>query len=189
MRRRTWILVAAALLAALGAFVLIWFQPQKLFYDAEVQESLPSVSAEQGSAGSGGDEQSAGGDGATTSPSTPAGPVELASGTFISREHETVGTARVVRLADGQVIVRLEGFETSNGPALYVYLSANPADGEDALFDDDYVDLGPLKGNIGDQNYVVPDGVEAADWASVVIWCDRFSVSFGAADLAPATTT
>ena len=66
-----------------------------------------------------------------TATPAPTEPVELASGTFISREHETTGTARILRLPDGQQILRLEGFETSNGPALFVYLSQNPADGED----------------------------------------------------------
>lgn len=174
MRRRTWIILAAAVLVVLGAVTLIWFQPQKLFYDNTVDEALPSVSAPAQPTDEGTD--------ATATPA-PTEPVELASGTFISREHETTGTARILRLADGQQILRLEGFETSNGPALFVYLSQNPADGEDGLFDDDYLDLGALKGNIGDQNYVIPAEVDPLGYASVVIWCDRFSVSFGAADI------
>jgi hypothetical protein len=161
----------------LGAVTLIWFQPQKLFYDNRVDEALPGVAAEETTVPSG-----------TATSSPPAGPVELASGTFVSREHETVGTARVLRLPDGQVIVRLEGFQTSNGPVLVVWLSKNTANGNDGAFDDDHVDLGPLKGNIGDQNYDVPDGVDPTAYTSVVVWCDRFNVSFGAADLAPATS-
>lgn len=174
MRRRTWIILAAAVLVVLGAVTLIWFQPQKLFYDNTVDEALPTVSAPAEPTGEGTD--------GTATPA-PTEPVELASGTFISREHETTGTARILRLADGQQILRLEGFETSNGPALYVYLSQNPADGEDGLFDDDYLDLGELKGNIGDQNYVIPAEVDPLGYTSVVVWCDRFSVSFGAADI------
>ena len=177
MRRRSWIWLAAALVVvALAAFVLVWFQPQKLLYDDEVSEALPSVAAPPA------DEQDAG-----TGVTVPAAaqPVDLATGTFVSREHETTGTARVVQLPDGQVIVRLEGFETSNGPALYVYLSQNSAEGAEAAFDDDFVDLGALKGNVGDQNYVVPAGVDAAGYTSVVIWCDRFDAAFGAADLRP----
>jgi Electron transfer DM13 len=150
--------VAAAVLV-LGVVTLIWFQPQKLLYDTTVDEAIPTVTAG-------------------------AEPVEIARGIFISREHETTGTARILRLPDGAQILRLEGFETSNGPALYVYLSQNPADGEDGLFDDDYLDLGPLKGNVGDQNYGIPPEVDPLGYASVVVWCDRFSVSFGAADLA-----
>ena len=161
------------MVVAIGVFVLVWFQPQKLFYDDEVSEALPSVSAPPAASS------------APSAPAAPPGPVDLATGSFVSREHETVGTARVVQLPDGQVVVRLEGFETSNGPALYVYLSRNPAEGTEAAFDDDSVDLGALKGNVGDQNYVVPAGVDATAYTSVVIWCDRFDAAFGAADLAP----
>jgi hypothetical protein len=165
--------VAAAVVVALGVVTLVWFQPQKLFYDDRVDEVLPSAEAAPPATD----------DGGLVITAAPPGPVDLASGTFVSREHETVGTARVVRLPDGQVVVRLEGFETSNGPALFVYLSQNPAAGEEAAFDEQFVDLGALKGNVGDQNYPVPAGVDATGYVSVVIWCDRFDAAFGAADL------
>ncbi len=168
----------AVVVAVLAVVTLVWFQPQKLFYDDRVDESLPTAAAGSPAAGS----PDGDGGGAVISVAPP-GPVDLAAGTFVSREHETVGTARVVRLPDGQVVVRLEGFETSNGPALFVYLSQNPADGEEAAFDEQFVDLGVLKGNVGDQNYPVPAGVDATGWVSVVIWCDRFDAAFGAADL------
>jgi hypothetical protein len=184
VRRRTWIWLGAAVLVVLAAVTLIWFQPQKLFYDQRVDEALPSVAAEETDAP---DEGSGTAD--PTEPPAPTGPVELASGTFVSREHETVGTARVLQLPDGQVIVRFEGFETSNGPVLVVWLSQNTAGGADDAFDDEYIDLGPLKGSVGDQNYVVPDGVDAASFTSVVVWCDRFNVSFGAADLSPSAAS
>ncbi|MGY1711167.1 DM13 domain-containing protein [Geodermatophilus sp. SYSU D00758] len=173
VRRRTWIGSAALLLVAVGAFVLVWFQPQKLLYDTAVAEALPSAAGAAGAAGGG-------------SVAEAREPVELARGTFVSHEHATTGSVRVLRLPDGQVVVRLEGLDTSNGPDLYVYLSATPADGDRATVDEEFVDLGRLKGNVGDQNYAVPAGVDPADWASVVIWCERFRASFGAADLTPA---
>ncbi|WP_369253293.1 DM13 domain-containing protein [Geodermatophilus amargosae] len=177
-RRRTWAWpVVAVVVVALAAVTVIWFQPQKLLYDDRVDESLPTAAAEETPAADGG--------GAVVTVA-PREPVDLATGTFVSREHETVGAARVVRLPDGQVVVRLEGFATSNGPALHVYLSQNTATGEEAAFDEEFVDLGPLKGNVGDQNYVVPAGVDATGYTSVVIWCDRFDAAFGAADLGPA---
>jgi hypothetical protein len=150
---------------------LVWFQPQKLLYDQRVDEVLPSAAAEQ-SRPTG-----------SVAPTQAAQPVELASGSFTAREHQTVGTARVLRLSDDRVIVRFEGFSTSNGPVLVVWLTKNPALGPDEAFDDDYVSLGPLKGNIGDQNYDVPGDVDSSAYTSVVVWCDRFDVPFGAADL------
>jgi hypothetical protein len=89
----------------------------------------------------------------------------------------------VYRLGDGRRVLRLEDLHTSNGPALFVYLSANPAHGPNGAFDDTYIDLGRLKGNIGSQNYEIPPDVDPGQYPSVVIWCDRFDAAFGAADL------
>ncbi|MDX6760123.1 MULTISPECIES: DM13 domain-containing protein [Streptomyces] len=77
---------------------------------------------------------------------------------------------------------------TSNGPDLRVWLTDAPVkEGKEGwhVFDDGkYVSLGKLKGNKGDQNYPIPADVQLADYTSVTIWCDRFDVSFGAAELA-----
>jgi hypothetical protein len=48
------------------------------------------------------------------------------------------------------------------------------------------VNLGRLKGNQGNQNYRIPADVDLSRYTSVSIWCDRFNVSFGAAELKPA---
>ncbi len=122
------------------------------------------------------------------SPPAPAGPVTLARGELISHEHETSGTVRLLRLADGTHTVRLENLDTSNGPDLRVWLTDAPVREGQAgwhVFDDGkYVSLGKLKGNKGSQNYALPEGVDPARYSSVSIWCDRFDVSFGAAELA-----
>jgi hypothetical protein len=107
----------------------------------------------------------------------------LSEGAFRSYEHTSAGRARVIALADGRRYVRFERFETSNGPALKVYLSAAPASGPSGSFDDRFVDLGDLKGNIGSQNYAIPGDVDLASYRSVVVWCKRFSVPFAAASL------
>ncbi|MGY1642611.1 DM13 domain-containing protein [Geodermatophilus sp. SYSU D00703] len=167
--------LTAGALTVLAAATVVWFQPQKVLYDQRVDEVLPSAAAESSPTPG------------SAAPTVAAGPVELASGSFASREHETVGTARVLRLPDDRVIVRFEGFATSNGPVLVVWLTKTPALGAEDAFDDDHVSLGPLKGNIGDQNHVIPADVESADYTSVVVWCDRFDVPFGAADLHPST--
>jgi len=118
----------------------------------------------------------------------PTAPVVLAAGTFISHEHATEGSVRVLQLADGTRVLRIEGLDTSDGPDLKVWLSDAPViDGEDGwrVFDDGaYADLGSLKGNKGDQNYPIPADVDLEDLSSISIWCDRFDVSFGAAQLA-----
>ena len=148
--------IAVIGLVVIAAVVVVWFEPQQLFLDDRVSERSVTVEA------------------------------ELASGTLVSLDHETSGDVRVVDSGGGRRVVRLEAFATENGPDLYVYLSTNPADGDEGAFDDDIVSLGRLKGNLGDQNYEVPAGVDLDRFASVVIWCDRFDSAFGAADLAAA---
>ncbi len=112
------------------------------------------------------------------------GPVALATGDFVSRSRYTVtGDATVYELEDGSRTLRLEDFESTNGPNLFVYLTAADADDPDADLDADYVDLGALRGNVGNQNYDIPADVDLDVYDTVVIWCRPFSVAFGAADL------
>lgn len=106
------------------------------------------------------------------------------SGDFIDRSHPTTGIAKVLSDGAGRRVLRLENFETDNGPDLNVYLSTAAPDAPAGDFDEDFFDLGDLKGNIGDQNYEIPDEVDLDRYSTVVIWCVRFSVAFGAAPLA-----
>jgi len=101
----------------------------------------------------------------------------------MSIDHGTSGTVVLLEDAAGTRFVRLENLDTSNGPDLFVYISTNPPDGPEGQFDDDYVDLGRLEGNVGISNYVIPAGTDLSRYASVVIWCDRFNSAFGAAPL------
>jgi Electron transfer DM13 len=103
------------------------------------------------------------------------------TGEFRGLAHDTSGTARVVTLEGGKRILRIEDLDTDNGPDLVVYLSPQPADGNG--FGNGAVNLGKLKGNKGSQNYELPADVDPASFGSVVIWCKRFSVAFGAAPL------
>jgi hypothetical protein len=183
-RRRRWPWLAGATAIAVIVFVLFWFQPQKLFIDDRVDEAIPSVTTApqpQDAAGVPTDAPNPSGP-ASTAPA-PAEPVELAQGSFVSLDHGTTGTARVLELADGRRIVRLEELDTDNGPDLYLYLTANRANGDEDAFDDDHLNLGRLKGNQGDQNYDLPLDADIGRLGTVVIWCDRFNSAFGAADL------
>ena len=90
--------------------------------------------------------------------------------------HKAEGIAKVINLADGRTFLRLENLKTTNGPDLYVYLSV----GKDLS---DIVNLGRLKGNIGNQNYEIPAGTDLSKYDTVLIWCKAFSTLFGSAKL------
>jgi hypothetical protein len=111
--------------------------------------------------------------------------VTLAQGTFIPRgRYSGEGTALVLNDGSEQRFLRFENFSTDNGPDLRVYLSNSDANADSDIFDDDFIDLGVLKGNIGDQNYEIPPDVDLSVYDTVVVWCVRFSTPFTAADLA-----
>ena len=109
------------------------------------------------------------------------GPMASHSGMFIGVGdgiHDARGTAKVLELSgDGGQVLRLEDFFSTNGPGLHVYLSVDTEAS-------DYVDLGDLRANRGNQNYAIPDGTDLAVYDTVLIWCEPFSVLFGSAELA-----
>lgn len=110
-------------------------------------------------------------------------PALMAAGSFVDGEHQTSGGASLLQLPDGSRIVRLEDFSTSDGPDVHVWLTDQPAGGDDwAIYDDGrYLELGELKGTDGNQNYPIPAESDLTGFTSVVIWCDRFNVAFGSA--------
>ncbi len=113
-------------------------------------------------------------------------PAVIAMGTFIDADaiHKGEGTASVYALPDGRQLLRFEDFRTTNGPALYVYLAKHPSPTSAAdVTDEGFVSLGELKGNVGNQNYEIPTGVDVSDYGSVVIWCQLFGVLFSPAAL------
>jgi hypothetical protein len=160
MKRKKLIYGLAAIVA-----IALWgaFRPERLFVNAKVNEAMPAANVSQ---------------------------TVLASGSFHSVAHGTNGTASIYQLADGKRILRFTNFETSNGPDVRVYLvAANDASDSETVKKAGFLELGSLKGNIGDQNYDVPADADLAKYRAVTIWCKRFSVNFGTAPLSSGVAT
>ena len=174
-------LLGVSLIASLG-LAAYWFQPWRLFTNVEVIEALPTQTPSATSEPAAVESQEE-----VSEPEAPAEPVVLLEGSLISHEYETSGVVKVLLLADGSRVLRLEGLETSDGPDLEVWLSdaeVVPGFAGWHLFDDgEYFSLGKLKGNLGDQNYSIPADLDLERFSSMSIWCVRFAVSFGAAEL------
>jgi len=154
MSRRIIVVLAIAIGAIVGWYTL---RPERLVIDQKVNEQFPTASAASN---------------------------KLASGQFHSGAHETKGTATVFQLADGKKTLRLTDFATSNGPDVHVYLvAADDAKNNEAVTKAGFIDVGSLKGNIGDQNYDLPANADLTKYRAVTIWCKRFSVNFGTAPL------
>lgn len=186
--RRLWAAVCIVGVSVLAAG-LAWFQPWKLWVDQRVDNTLPAVALAPAP---------------TPTPAlhTPAlqapvpsvptssaakAPRLLSRGELISHEHPTHGTVSVVQQPDGRRILAIAHLDTSNGPDLHVWLTDAPvrpgSDGWHVFDDGTHVSLGALKGNVGNQVYSIPSGVDLKKLTSVTIWCSRFEVSFGAAQL------
>ena len=108
--------------------------------------------------------------------------IMAASGTFVGADdfHEGEGTAVIFQQGD-QRVLRFEDFRVTNGPDLHVILSKNPNPTDRDDIGDDYIDLGSLKGNVGNQNYDIPADVDLSAYQSVVIYCVPFHVLFSSA--------
>ena len=118
----------------------------------------------------------------TTTTAPPSGPVLLAAGQFIGLAgHSGTGDAGLFENPDGSLVLRFENFDIQNGPDLEVYLVPGA---DQVSLPDGSIHLGPLKGNVGDQNYELPAGTELAPGAyTALVWCEAFSVEFVGATL------
>ena len=162
---KTWMKVAipVAAVAALAAWYA--FRPERLVVNRQVDEAMPAAQS-----------------------GTSAQAVEV--GSFYSILHPTEGTATIYQMADGTRVLRFTSFRTSNGPDVHVYMvAADDAKDAASVEKAGFVDLGVIKGNIGDQNYMLGSDLDLAKYRAVSIWCKRFSVNFGAAALRPAQTS
>lgn len=90
--------------------------------------------------------------------------------------HMASGQVKVLQIPDGTQILRFENLDVTNGPDLYVYLAMDTTA-------KDFVSLGRLKGNIGNQNYPIPENIDFEKYNTVLIWCQAFSTLFGSSKL------
>ena len=158
---KKWIKVAIPVAAF--AVLVGWyaFRPERLVVNRNVNEAMPTPP-----------------DASSTQP--------LESGQFYSILHPTEGTATIYQMGDGTRVLRFTSFSTSNGPDVHVYMvAADDAKDAATVQKAGFVDLGVIKGNIGDQNYTLASDLDLVKYRAVSIWCKRFSVNFGAAALRP----
>lgn len=180
-----------AIVVGIPILALGWWLGSPLFITNEVDEEFPmsagaivpvdmtaeEVEAEMETAADSPDDQ-------TDEPMPGTDPVKLVGGVFVGADsfHEGSGRATIYDLGDGERVLRLEAFAVTNGPALHVLLVPDPRpEGRDDVTG--YLDLGELKGNVGNQNYEIPADVDVGEFGSVVIYCEPFHVIFATAGL------
>lgn len=154
--RRKWVWLAIGI----PVLILAWlaFRPEKLWINQRVNEAAPFASRSE------------------------VRPVF--AGRLEGIAHPTRGRATIYEGPEGKRYLRLTDFATSNGPDVHVVLAraGDPAVDQKIVKGNlDYVELGKLKGNQGDQNYDVPATVDLQKYNAVVIYCERFNEVFGVA--------
>ena len=107
-----------------------------------------------------------------------------AQGDFIRKAKKLKGSYSIVE-ENGQTIIRFaDNFKTVNGPDLKVFLSPQTVEGaKGSTATQDAVLLGFIKSETGTQDYIVPAGVSLANFNSVLIHCEAFSVLWGGGNI------
>ena len=187
------VVIIGMLVVAIPVVAFGWWLFSPLLFDKTVSEEFPRAASAQIPQGATLEDVEAAMVKAESEATTAAddmpsdGPVQVSVGQLVGADsfHQGSGSATIYTLADGSNVLRFENLDVTNGPDLHVILSpVAMAEGRDDVMASGYVDLGSLKGNLGDQNYDIPADVdvEAGEW-TVVIYCQPFHVIFATAPL------
>ena len=171
MKTPTKIILAIFVAAGLGWLAFGFFGIQALFTDQEVNEEIPDA-VSQLIAGADGSEQKLLGKGA----------FQQGDSTY------TISGDAYLSQIEGQLNLTFKDFKVTNGPDLYVYAvktaSTENKTVKETVGNGEFVSLGLLKGNIGDQNYPLGKEFDPREYQVISIWCKRFGRNFGSVNLA-----
>jgi len=153
--------------------VIGWWLISPLFLNQTVDEGLPPVSTDTVDMTEDSEAEAPEAEDETMDPAFLG-----LSGMFMDGEknYKTSGTIQTINADDG-FYLRFEDFQTTNGPNLFVYLIQPGTETTEGI------SLGALKGNTGNQNYLVPEDVDLTQYSTVVIWCRAFDADFGFGEL------
>lgn len=165
---------AGILVATVAIGYVTGFRDMKVNEDVVMaSERAPDTARDSALAGS-----SAAAEEKPDKPEKPAGPVELAKGDFTGADgHAGSGVATIVREAGGSRSLTFTEFDVDPGPQVAVWLT------QDESNLDDRIDLGGLKGNVGNQAYDLPDDADLRKYDTVVLYCTPFTVRIAVAQL------
>jgi hypothetical protein len=109
-------------------------------------------------------------------PGRATAPLRVASGALTGADgHRARGRAAIIREPGGTRRLTLTDFDADPGPGVVVYLARDESNV------DDVVELGDLKGNVGDQQYRIPDGANLQAYDTLILWCVPFTTRIAVA--------
>ncbi|MEP6341800.1 MAG: DM13 domain-containing protein [Maricaulaceae bacterium] len=106
------------------------------------------------------------------------------TGTFEKKSFKIKGSWTLTEV-DGQQVIRFnDDFKTKNGPDLKLFLSKKTVDNlsKSPTFDAP-LSLGLLDSNKGQQEFVLPEGVNLDDYESILIHCEQYNKLWGGFDI------
>ncbi len=180
-------LIIIGLIILLGFGIGVWIYQYLNPADTVVNEEIPAFEVETAPANT-----SDSVDQGTSSISEPAPVVEIPEPVRLSGEFEqgdasyTIDGSVIVTQQDSERLLSLAEFSVTSGPDLFVYIvqteDASNQGVKEAVERGNFVNIAPLKGNVGSQNYQIPEDVDL-DGVVISIWCKQFSRNFGHAAL------
>lgn len=125
----------------------------------------------------------------------PASPPELEPPTLlgygefstIDKKRPASGVVRLFRLGTGEYLLRLENLSVVRGPGLHVFFTSAPGPREVTVVQGDFIDLGELRAQSGDLNYIIPADIDLRDYHGVVVFSPYFRELYATAALTEAT--
>ena len=118
-------------------------------------------------------------------------PTLLAAGEFSSLDSKrpAAGKVQLFRLGTGEYLLRLENLSVVRGPGLHLYFTARAAPRDAAVVQSDFIDLGELRAQSGDLNYVIPADIDLREYNGVVVFSPYFRELYATASLTVASAS
>lgn len=168
------LLAGLALGAVLGAVAFYFASVRDVVVDEDVVTATRAADAQTAAAALGAEPPTAPAPVATTN-------VALAKGMFSGADgHDGSGVATVVQTPGAERKLTFTEFDVSPGAKVEVWLTTG------ATETGDRIELGGLKGNVGNQQYTVPAGADLNRYSTVILYCTPFTVRIAVAPLSAA---
>lgn len=168
------LIAGLALGAVVGAVAFYFASVRDKTVDEDIVTAAKPADAATAEAGLAGDPPAA-------PAAAPAGNVALADGMFSGVDgHDGSGIATVVQTSGGERQLTFTDFDVDPGAKVEVWLTSGPDETKDKI------ELGGLKGNVGNQQYAVPPDADLKRYSHVVLYCTPFTVRVAVAPLSTA---
>lgn len=108
----------------------------------------------------------------------PSGSQVIRTGEFaaIDSVRSAMGNLTIYENPDGTRLLHFdENFRSARAPEIHLILTRNPDPLDDRGVGIDYIDMGVLRGNVGQQNYTIPQSVDFNRYPVLVLYAPQYN--------------